>query len=267
MKATKKIVGATAALVAAVALSAGSTFAWFATNSTVTANGMQVTVDSTQSYLLITSGNTAFSGTSDTTETLTSYSTAIKPCTHDWNVGVDTGLKYVNNPDQVDGSSGLQSGDTELTYTAVEKADDNNSTYYYDYVIYLGAWEQSISDKSLKMTLSPVEGTASGTYAAVSVDFYVGSTISKDTCTGTLNLIGYNHDNSAPGTANVTSVTTTSTVNIPEVTANAASTSGLKVTMRTYIDGALLSGEGQAFVNSTSVSTASIQFKVQFELV
>ncbi len=42
MKATKKIVGAACALVAAVALSAGSTFAWFASNGTVKAEGMKV---------------------------------------------------------------------------------------------------------------------------------------------------------------------------------------------------------------------------------
>ena len=42
MKATKKIVGAACALVAAVALSAGSTFAWFASNNTVTATNMLV---------------------------------------------------------------------------------------------------------------------------------------------------------------------------------------------------------------------------------
>ncbi len=42
MKATKKIVGAACALVAAVALSAGSTFAWFSTNAQVTVTGMQV---------------------------------------------------------------------------------------------------------------------------------------------------------------------------------------------------------------------------------
>lgn len=42
MKATKKIVGAACALVAAVALSAGSTFAWFATNSHVEVSAMKV---------------------------------------------------------------------------------------------------------------------------------------------------------------------------------------------------------------------------------
>ncbi len=42
MKATKKIVGAACALVAAVALSAGSTFAWFAQNAKVTVTGVKV---------------------------------------------------------------------------------------------------------------------------------------------------------------------------------------------------------------------------------
>lgn len=42
MKATKKIVGAACALVAAVALSAGSTFAWFSSNDTVHVDGMKV---------------------------------------------------------------------------------------------------------------------------------------------------------------------------------------------------------------------------------
>lgn len=53
MKATKKIVGAACALVAAVALSAGSTFAWFTTNSHVSATGMQITVDTASQYLVI----------------------------------------------------------------------------------------------------------------------------------------------------------------------------------------------------------------------
>lgn len=57
MKATKKIVGATCALVAAVALSAGSTFAWFSANTSVNATGMNVTAKSNATYLLI--GNTA----------------------------------------------------------------------------------------------------------------------------------------------------------------------------------------------------------------
>lgn len=53
MKATKKIVGAACALVAAVALSAGSTFAWFTSNGTVKATGLTIDVNTSNSYLVI----------------------------------------------------------------------------------------------------------------------------------------------------------------------------------------------------------------------
>ena len=53
MKATKKIVGAACALVAAVALSAGSTFAWFSSNGVVDAKGLEVAVSTNNAYLII----------------------------------------------------------------------------------------------------------------------------------------------------------------------------------------------------------------------
>lgn len=53
MKATRKIVGAACALVAAVALSAGSTFAWFTSNGVVTATGLEVDVSTNNAYLII----------------------------------------------------------------------------------------------------------------------------------------------------------------------------------------------------------------------
>ncbi len=69
MKATKKIVGAACALVAAVALSAGSTFAWFASNGEVTATGLNVDVSTANGYLLI-------STSTDFSEKLTTVSLA-----------------------------------------------------------------------------------------------------------------------------------------------------------------------------------------------
>lgn len=65
MKATKKIVGATAALVAAVALSAGSTFAWFTANDTVSATGLSVDVTTVNNLLIsdTTGGTFAASAT------------------------------------------------------------------------------------------------------------------------------------------------------------------------------------------------------------
>lgn len=53
MKATKKIVGAACALVAAVGLAAGSTYAWFSSNGVVNATGLSVDVKTDNSYLVI----------------------------------------------------------------------------------------------------------------------------------------------------------------------------------------------------------------------
>lgn len=53
MKATKKIVGAACALVAAVGLAAGSTYAWFSSNNQVTAEGLKISVTTSNSYLVI----------------------------------------------------------------------------------------------------------------------------------------------------------------------------------------------------------------------
>jgi len=73
MKATKKIVGAAVALVAAVALSAGSTFAWFTAGGSVQASGMQVKATVPSSLLVgygVDSTTSATSGSTTTTDNL-----------------------------------------------------------------------------------------------------------------------------------------------------------------------------------------------------
>lgn len=90
MKATKKIVGAACALVAAVALSAGTTFAWFATNNSVSASGLQLTVNTASSYLLIgnstqknsAANNRAFRTSIETTTTFVAAETELNPVSH-----------------------------------------------------------------------------------------------------------------------------------------------------------------------------------------
>ncbi|MDE7087183.1 MAG: hypothetical protein K2O67_03220, partial [Clostridia bacterium] len=79
MKATKKIVGAACALVAAVALSAGSTFAWFASNSEVTATGMHVQA-TVPTNLYIEKGYIASAdGVNSTTISITTSADALNP--------------------------------------------------------------------------------------------------------------------------------------------------------------------------------------------
>lgn len=99
MKATKKIVGAACALVAAVALSAGSTFAWFAINEDVSATGMSVTANTNVNYLLIGTATTAAAiqgETLNTDITLTNNSEStngLKPVAHKSTI---TGIESAN---------------------------------------------------------------------------------------------------------------------------------------------------------------------------
>lgn len=88
MKATKKIVGAACALVAAVALSAGSTFAWFSTNSTVTAKGLTLGVDTSTEFLVIKGNLSAAPSLTDFSASDTSFNfdstnnAKLKPSAH-----------------------------------------------------------------------------------------------------------------------------------------------------------------------------------------
>lgn len=92
MKATKKIVGAACALVAAVALSAGSTFAWFSSNGTVRATGLTVEASTSNAYLII-GKTTADLDKNLTSITMDSPSDALKPSAYiaaDYNAETDT---------------------------------------------------------------------------------------------------------------------------------------------------------------------------------
>jgi hypothetical protein len=59
MKATKKILGAAAALVLSLGIATGSTYAWFASNSTATVDSFEVGVTSSTDNLLVAIGDTS----------------------------------------------------------------------------------------------------------------------------------------------------------------------------------------------------------------
>lgn len=81
MKASKKIVGATAALVAAVALSAGSTFAWFATSGTAKIDGLSVNVKSPTNLYIAASHTSNIDQITETEVTFTTTSATLSPVT------------------------------------------------------------------------------------------------------------------------------------------------------------------------------------------
>ena len=81
MKASKKIVGATAALVAAVALSAGSTFAWFATSGTAKIDGLTVNVKSPTNLYIAASYTNNIDQITATEVKFTTTSATLSPVT------------------------------------------------------------------------------------------------------------------------------------------------------------------------------------------
>ena len=161
MKATKKIVGATAALVAALALSAGSTFAWFTTQNTAKVNNISATVI-TQSNLQVALGQT----TSDTAPT-SGWGSVIDM------TGKITGITL----------DALTLDDTNTKLVTRESADGANTAY-----ISFRIWFRSTEDANLKFdsTTSKVDSTAGNTandvYAIKELSGYSdGSPISAGT--------------------------------------------------------------------------------------
>lgn len=126
MKATKKIVGAACALVAAVALSAGSTFAWFSQSGTVSATGMNVKA-TTSKNLVISNSSTGTFGSS-----AASVNSAVMEMTPA-STADGASFFYVSNPDEVDYSTGAANNGAifaAATPTPVTASMTTPATYY-----------------------------------------------------------------------------------------------------------------------------------------
>lgn len=183
MKATKKIVGAACALVAAVALSAGSTFAWFSTNGSVDATGMKIEVSTNNAYLII-ADSAANLKDEETTMELVSSQKALQPSayrTATVTKNEETGKNTVTTADNttkaasgagsiVDAASwytgqGASSTDGTLTGDPVALNGDNFSEYVVVDEIFVAVSKGStaISDVVLSVTATPTWNAANET--------------------------------------------------------------------------------------------------------
>lgn len=154
MKATKKIVGAACALVAAVALAAGSTFAWFVSNGTVTATGLTVDVVTSNSYLIIGSDiNTLWENNETKLDLVDATTSELNPSAHE-NVTSNDDLTKV-------GSWYTGKGTTSANGTLDEKTK-TTLTAFDGYVvvkdIFISVSEGSEDVTSVKMTMDAVGG-------------------------------------------------------------------------------------------------------------
>lgn len=273
-KAIKRQLLAAIAMVLVAALALGSsTYAWFAANKTVTAQGMQVSATSSSSLVIAMASDAKTAGVGDKTiATFTGNAAELIPTTHDLDVGTTTGLKYNTNPEAVSVTTGFLSDDagTGVVLTFADPATDTTSSniYYSDYVVCIAASGAAMTNQDLTAKLDDAVTAAKYTMNATSIDFYVqttttadaSATISADTYKGTLNV-------AKTGIGSSGSVKLLSAGDIPK---NQQTSSFLQVTMRVYVDGALVdqsksSSKQTAYVANDSVDIAAQNLTVNFE--
>lgn len=264
MKASKKIIGASCALVAAVALSAGSTFAWFSTNGTVTADNMEVKVTAAPALVISLSSTMG----TDTAVSFTTPESSLTPATHNnGSYGVTetdyTGLVALSNPELISPTTGLIKDGATGSLAYVQAKNASPITYYVDYTVYIASAGAAITDKSLVVGLSNATELAAGaeTSNAASIDYYVGDTVSATTYKGTLNLAGKDAATNDGTKTNAEVELVASGTEIPVATAGS-----LKVTMRVYYDGALKKDSTNAYVNSAKIDTTGVSLKSTFSV-
>lgn len=284
MKATKKIVGAACALVAAVALSAGSTFAWFAMNDTVSATGMEVSA-STASFLVITDNASNINAAATTnTIPMTSHNGTAKlmPTTHyvsgthgSLDPAPASGLCHVSNPQNIDPDTGLG---TSLTYEASVNPTGENvtSVYYVDFTVYIASKGSDVTAQDLKAEITNVtaqDGSVESIYNAVTVDYIV--TLATQGATATYKASA-NIKGVKSGEDHSDAVKIADNITIPS--ASAASNNYITVTMRVYLDGALTykndNGTAEdtsddfdvAYANNGALTAEKVGFSVDFTI-
>lgn len=193
MKATKKIVGATCALVAAVALSAGSTFAWFASNTNVTASGMNVTAKSESTYLAIAqtiSGGKIGNGTTINLSSVTGTVLPVSFATSEIkNEAGDTTLVTANkwykaNGTATDNGAAVKDSKEELTISEESGIGSASGSDYYVYTeFYVGLAEgSSATTKGIQADVTFSAATESNLNKSftVAIDYDAQPTISID---------------------------------------------------------------------------------------
>lgn len=246
-----------------------ASFAWLSMNKETNSNGMQLKVEVTPNLIINSSFEaiTAVTGPteSDFSVTFNDAATSIKPATHDGDADANswaysTGLKYVTDTNNVSVTTGLAKSGV-LSYA------EATSGFYVDYVVYIASTGSELTGQDLVAELSPAATIAGSganrqdTLDATSIDFYVG-TASRENYIGTLNVKGYDASVNNHSTAK-TSLTLVDNGTIPYNQA----TSGpqyIKITMRCYVDGALLKDATHTFITSEKVDANDITLNVTF---
>lgn len=260
-------------LVSTVLLSTAS-FAWFSMSTRVSAVNMNVKATTDSSMVISASTNftagsveVSKSGINVVLRPATRYvSTMLDDTTeHDPLTEPETGLAYVSNTTSISTLTGLALEGRTLYYAGVddtlEALPDGTAGLYYDFVFYLAAeGSGSIAHGSLVMTIpalnlsefDPTEKILN----AVAVLPLVNDTIAGDPV--------YLKD----GCSNYELVANLATTPVPGG-APGEVPGAVKVTLRTYLDGALKDTETTTYVKNVDIVdlTRSVSFNAVFEAV
>ena len=250
---------------------------WFSKNTDVSGTGMSVRSQTTFLIIsddasdIISADASAINGGSPFSLTLSQPANNFSPATHDSTYATyPTGLKYIPDVTAV----GYHSGVTVSAPTFANAANgEHGRTFYADFTVYIARFGSPLNNATLTVSLSAtkdVEGTptavTSGSFMATSVDFYRGS-VAQGNYVGTLNVAGYDaaandYTTRKPSLYLLGSANTTGT--IPLNTA-AAGDKYLTFVLRCYFDGALLSGEDQAYINTATLDDSVVTLHLAFE--
>ena len=240
MKSLKtQFIGAIAmVLVAAIAMGS-STYAWFAMNTRVIANGMNVKAVASGSLVInadavvpVGSTSTTISVTNDTLQNLT-------PVTY------DSAWKIVQTPASVN----LTTGSPDAALTAVTMV---SGTHYMDYLVYIASSGTALTGQTVTATVTK-DDTTQIANSAITVAFYVGNASPEA--------------NAAPDATVLVGSGATQIKTGVDFPSNASAAAGTPVTMRVYFDGKATSTSDTttAYINSAHVPTAGAAVTVQFD--
>ncbi len=258
MKATKKIVGAACALVAAVALSAGSTFAWFTTNSHVTAEGMQISVDTASEFLVVKAkGEENYSEATkytveDTTGNFNTDTHKLKPSAHDAFSAVADITDATKWYYEIAAANDSATGNGTKNYLGTAAADDISAYVYHDQLNFTmlqsNTNQSTVEGKGLCVTKIEVPAVAGFDNNAITVILACGT-----------NIIEYKYNGSAYAfTANATQTDSTKPLLAETVKSGALTTVDIYV----YYDGA----NAKVYTdNAAKLTGATLKF--EFDLI
>ena len=246
---------------------------WFSFNRQTTASGMGVTTKNDLLIITRTESDvlsaTAASGDTLVSVTFPATGAEYVPATHDGNyASYPTGLKYVSEESFIGFYSGV--GTEEPEY--VSAVNTQSRIFYRDVDVYIARVGEPMTGATLTASLSATKlvagvptAVSSGSLMATSVDFYRNS-VSQSNYVGTVNVAGYDpaeNDHTTRKTAQYLVGSNSTTGTIPNNTA-AEGARYLHYVLRCYFDGALLSGEDQAYVYSANLDVSAVTLHITF---